>query len=145
MLGSLKSRLTASELDDLKLTRPWVMLLSRVLICTGAGCVLYFFLRSGLLGGSAFPQLTTLDTAGEVPRKDLALLIIWCFIAGFSEKLVPSLLEKTESRAGSTAPGESDRFRPGPNGGALEPGATQPPKSEAAKPGDTTKYHSGSA
>ena len=146
MLGSLKSRLTASELDDLKLMRPWVMLLSRALIGTGAGCVLYFFLRSGLLGGSAFPQLTTLDTAGEVvPRKDLALLIIWCFIAGFSEKLVPSILEKTESRAGSTAPAESDRFRPGPNGGALEPGATQPPESEAAKPGDTTKDHSGSA
>jgi hypothetical protein len=145
MLGSLKSRLTASELDDMKLMRPWVMLLSRALIGTGAGCVLYFFLRSGLLGGSAFPQLTTLDTAAEVPRKDLALLIIWCFIAGFSEKLVPSILEKTESRAGSTAPAESDRFRPGPTGGALKPGATQPPKSEAAKPGDTTKDQSGSA
>jgi hypothetical protein len=146
MLGSLKSRLTASELDDLKLMRPWVMLLSRALIGTGAGCVLYFFLRSGLLGGSAFPQLTTLDTAGEVvPRKDLALLIIWCFIAGFSEKLVPSILEKTESRAGSTATAGSDRFRPGPNGGALKPGATQPPESEAAKSGDTTKDRSGSA
>ena len=145
MLGSLKSRLTASELDDMKLMRPWVMLFSRAMIGTGAGCVLYFFLRSGLLGGSAFPQLTTLDTAGVVPRKDLALLIIWCFIAGFSEKLVPSILEKTESRAGSTAPAESDRFRPGPNGGALGPAATQPPESEAAKRGDTTKDHSGSA
>jgi hypothetical protein len=145
MLGSLKSRLTASELDDMKLMRPWVMLLSRALIGTGAGCVLYFFLRSGLLGGSAFPQLTTLDTADVVPRKDLALLIIWCFIAGFSEKLVPSILEKTESRAGSTAPAEFDRFRPGPNRGALGLGATQPPKSKAAKRGDTTKDHSGSA
>jgi len=146
MLGSLKSRLTASELDDMKLMRPWVMLLSRALIGTGAGCVLYFFLRSGLLGGSAFPDLTTLNTAKDVvPRKDLALLIIWCFIAGFSEKLVPSILEKTESRAGSTAPAESDRFRPGPNGGALGPAATQPPESEAAKRGDTTKDHSGSA
>lgn len=140
MLGSLKSRLTASELDDMKLMRPWVMLLSRAMIGTGAGCVLYFFLRSGLLGGSAFPQLTTLDTADvvAVPRKDLALLIIWCFIAGFSEKLVPSILEKTESRAGSTAPAGSDRFRPGPSGGALGPGAT-PPASQAAKRGDTTK------
>lgn len=145
MLGSLKSRLTASELGDMKLMRPWVMLLSRALVGTGAGCVLYFFLRSGLLGGSAFPQLTTLDTADVVPRKDLALLIIWCFIAGFSEKLVPSILEKTEARAGSTAPAEPDRFRPGPNGGALGPGATQPPESEAAKRGDTTKDRSGSA
>ena len=144
MLGSLKSRLTASELDDMKLMRPWVMLLSRALIGTGAGCVLYFFLRSGLLGGSAFPQLTTIDSA-DVARKDLALLIIWCFIAGFSEKLVPSILEKTESRAGSTAPAGSDRFRPGPNGGALGPKATHPPESKAVKRGDTTKDHSGRA
>jgi hypothetical protein len=145
MLGSLKSRLTASELDDMKLMRPWVMLFSRAMIGTGAGCVLYFFLRSGLLGGSAFPELTTLDTAEVVPRKDLALLIIWCFIAGFSEKLVPSILEKTESRAGSPAPAGSDRFRPGPNGGALGPEAIQPPAGEAAKRGDTTKDHSDSA
>jgi hypothetical protein len=144
MLGSLKSRLTASELDDMQLMRPWVMLLSRVLIGTGAGCILYFFLRSGLLGGSAFPALTTLDTADVVPRKDLALLIIWCFIAGFSEKLVPSILEKTEARAGSTAPAEPDRFRPGPNGGASGAGATLPPENGAAKGGDTTKDHSGS-
>src|SRR5215475_13415708 len=61
MLGSLKSRLTASELDDMKLMRPRVMLLSRALIGTGAGCVLYCFLRSGRLGGSAFPVLTTVD------------------------------------------------------------------------------------
>jgi hypothetical protein len=145
MLGSLKSRLTASELDDMKLMRPWVMLLSRALIGTGAGCVLYFFLRSGLLGGSAFPQLTTLDTTDVVPRKELALLIIWCFIAGFSEKLVPSILEKTESRAGSTAAAEPDRFRPGPTGVVLGPEATNPSENEAAKRDGATKDPSGSA
>lgn len=145
MLGSLKSRLTACELDDMKLMRPWVMLLSRALIGTGAGCVLYFFLRSGLLGGSAFPQLTILDTTDVVPRKDLALLIIWCFIAGFSEKLVPNILEKTETRAGSMPPAESDRFRPGPSGGASELEATKQPESEAVRPSDTTKDRSGSA
>jgi hypothetical protein len=72
MLASLKSRLTASELDDMKLMRPWVMLFSRALIGTGAGCVLYFFLRSGLLGGSAFPQLASLDSVEGVSAKNLA-------------------------------------------------------------------------
>ena len=145
MLGSLKSRLMASELDDMKLMRPWVMLLSRALIGTGAGCVLYFFLRSGLLGGSAFPQLTILDTADVVPRKDLALLIIWCFIAGFSEKLVPSILEKAEARAESTASAEPDRFRPGLNGGASGAGGEAIEEVETAKQSDTTKNRSSSA
>lgn len=140
MLSSLKSRLEKSELDELKLMRPWVMLLSRALIGTGAGCVLYFFLRSGLLGGGAFPDLAALDTT-PVTRKGLALLIIWCFIAGFSEKLVPSILEKTEGRAGSTTPKDSDRYRPGPNGGA--PGSETPNASE--KRGGTAKDASGGA
>jgi hypothetical protein len=118
MLASLKSRLTKSELDDMKLMRPLVMLCSRMLIGTGAGCVLYFFLRSGLLGGSAFPQLATLELVQGVSAKDLAWLIVWCFIAGFSEKFVPSILEKTETRATSTASTETDRFRPGSNGAA---------------------------
>jgi hypothetical protein len=137
MLGSLKSRLVGSELDDLKLMRPWVVLLSRALIGTGAGSVLYFFLRSGLLGGGAFPQLTTLDAASG-PGKDLALLMIWCFIAGFSEKLVPSLLEKTEARAGSATRAEPDRFRPGMNGGTLGTNGSAPDReSGKSSEGDT--------
>jgi hypothetical protein len=143
MLASLKSRLQASELDDMKLMRPWVMLLSRVLIGTGAGSALYFFLRS-LLAGSAFPQLTTLDPAAVVSFKDLALLIIWCFIAGFSEKLVPSILEKTEARAATTGRAESDRFRPGSNGDGLRPGPTKPPEGEAAKGAETAAKSSSS-
>jgi hypothetical protein len=144
MLGSLKSRLAASDLDDMKLMRPWVMLLSRALIGTGAGCVLYFFLRSGLLGGGAFPDLTTVETA-PVARKGLALLIIWCFIAGFSEKLVPSLLEKTEGRAGTAPPAEPDRYRPGSSGGAAGPEATNGSENATAKRRETTNDPSGSA
>jgi len=31
-----------------------------------------------------------------VPSKDLALVTVWCFLAGFSESLVPSILTSTE-------------------------------------------------
>jgi hypothetical protein len=34
--------------------------------------------------------------AFATPTKDFALLTVWCFLAGFSELLVPGLLAKTE-------------------------------------------------
>ncbi len=40
-------------------------------------------------------------TALRVPNKHLALLIIWSFLAGYSQTLVPSLLTRTEARAGN--------------------------------------------
>ena len=38
------------------------------------------------------------------------MLVVWCFIAGFSERLIPGLLAKTEGRL-ETSPA-SDRYRP---------------------------------
>jgi len=134
MLWSLKSRLDASELDDLKLMRLWVMLPSRALIGAGAGCILYFFLRAGLLAGGIFPSLTNIDDVSK-PGKDLALIIVWGFIAGFSEKLVPGLLEKTESKAGAAPATVPDRFRPGP--ASMAAPETEPAPRSPAKPGDT--------
>jgi hypothetical protein len=52
------------------------------------------------------------STSGGLPAPELALLIVWCFIAGFSEQLIPGLLASTEARASSPSPGTTDRFRP---------------------------------
>ena len=114
MLASLRARLDAADLDDLKLMKSWWILWSRPLIGVGAAAILFFFMAAGLLEGPLFPKLSSADPA-EVERSR-ALLIVWCFLAGFSERLVPALLAKTEERALSDPASESDRFKPSSDG-----------------------------
>jgi hypothetical protein len=144
MLTSLKDRLQASELDDLKLIQPWVMIFSRSLIGTGAGCVLYFLVRSDLLGGEAFPKSAELLKADF---KSLALLVIWSFIAGFSEKLIPGILEKNVSKVLDKSATDPGRYRPDRPEGAPPPTAVdttgqakqgQQPKSTTTTGSSTT-------
>lgn len=136
MMTSMQGRIDASEIYDLNVMRAYVMIISRVLIGVAAAAILYFFLTSGLLGGTAFPALSPVAGAEDatapclqnptscLPIKDLALLIVWCILAGFSEQLVPSLLAKTEARADSNPP---ERFRPNDLGPPQGPVAEDKP------------------
>jgi hypothetical protein len=46
-----------------------------------------------------------LHMAFVVPSRDLALLTVWCFVAGFSEALAPSILAGAERQlSGSSGP-----------------------------------------
>ncbi|HNY01767.1 MAG TPA: hypothetical protein PKG48_04230 [Bacteroidales bacterium] len=83
--------------------------------------VLYLLFLSGLLEGSLFPVFTTGSAGPGVAApplnattikdffsntypstgQDLAKLIFWCFLAGFSERLVPQII----THMGSKAPG----------------------------------------
>ena len=178
MLASLKSRMDAADLNDLKLMKSRWILWSRPLIGVGGACILYFFLVSGLLGGTAFPALnpdqlsgaaspSTVAAAsgpgtseggaqaatagGLAPRhtsRDLALLIVWCFVAGFSERMVPALLAKTEGRAiGQSALGP-DFFKPSAgdtaNGHGAAAGVSEKRESRAAA-GDAANGQGGGA
>jgi hypothetical protein len=162
MLATLRSRLDAAELNDLKRMRSRWLIWSRPLIGAGAACILYFFLVSGLLSGTMFPDLSTsqpargaatvapagaaagaaaeapasaeskpgaspatVNQSSAVTAKNLALLVVWCFIAGFSEQLVPTLVAKTENRLNGQPLGP-ERFKPGPADGG---GAGDPPRS----------------
>ena len=155
LLGSLKDRLEASDLDALKVMRARWVLASRVLIGAGGASVLYFFFVSGMITGPAFPDLKSeaqqqaasrqrhawaaqpsdpravaapqagaspslvSQPAAALPDKQppldvFALLVVWCFVAGFSERLIPGLLAKAESKIDTAA--TPDRYRPGASG-----------------------------
>lgn len=142
MMASLKTRLESSSINQMKNASSRALLFSRVLVGTGAAMILYFFFESKLLQGAAFPDLGVVDI-NIVQR---ALLVVWGFIAGFSEKLVPGLLAKTEARVADQAPtaphGPITFNAPAPSGAAPppKPAATgAPPAATAASAGAAGK------
>ena len=105
MLTQSQRRASQGTLDDVDMAVEWHTLVIRGAFGIGAATILYFFFQSGLLEGSLWPRLHALGVqdvgnskALKVPNRDLSLLVIWCFIAGFSENFVPSVLVRTENR-----------------------------------------------
>jgi hypothetical protein len=83
--------------------------------------IIFFFLRSGVIAGSLFPDFKSvgldefrfpMSPDGKTPvngalrlyypSSHLALLVVWGFLAGFSERLVPTILQDTETSLGKT-------------------------------------------
>jgi len=109
MLIQNQRRVSEGSLEDLTAASSWYALIVRGSVGLGAAVILYFFFESGLLEGSLWPDLENLSFNGvkslhgaHVPNANWCLLVIWCFLAGFSETLVPSILQKTEQK-GSAA------------------------------------------
>lgn len=124
-LLSLNNQWSTTDLDEVFLHREFAYTLLRAGVGMCGALIVYFFLQSGIIEGSLFPDFNKLAikfitpapsataAAGEsllgmvltVPSTDLALLIVWCFLAGFSERLVPSILLNTERQLTSAAAG----------------------------------------
>lgn len=68
------------------------------------------------------------QAAKQPPLEVFALLVVWCFIAGFSERLIPGLLAKTESKLDTA--GTQDRYRPGTSGSDTPPAPSAAPAND---------------
>jgi len=91
---TLNGTLKESSLEELKTISNPLYHIRRELIGFGAGIIAYFCIFSGIMGYVFSDDLLpVLDN--KMAAKDLSLLIVWCFIAGFFEKFIPGILEKT--------------------------------------------------
>ncbi|TCL73604.1 hypothetical protein [Rhizobium sp. BK251] len=118
------------SVGELKTARELTSIFLRGVVGMCGALVVFFFLRSGMVDGKLFPTFPRLSVmegkvllsdavpgvgnafgqdVGSVrqilPSPDLALLAIWCFLSGFSERLVPSILSTTEQTLGDAAKG----------------------------------------
>lgn len=122
-VGAIFSRLWAFQSHAGELTyedlhrnyRKWLIFL-RVFIGGIAAFVVYYLIASGIIAGELFPQVEngsfgTLWTSGMVqdstqrytmPMPNFAKLVIWCFVAGFSERFIPDRLGQVETSGGNS-------------------------------------------
>jgi hypothetical protein len=121
-MGAIFSRLITLQrqwevmaLDELYNARTRSYIFLRATIGTLGALVIYFFLQSGLVSGSVFPNFDDLGMSLKTPNSSqgpkwpsqlllpsggLSLLIMWSFIAGFSETLVSTVLNTTQQQFG---------------------------------------------
>jgi hypothetical protein len=82
-----------------------------LLISGALGLIFYAFIASGLITGTFFPEFKNLTSVYEgnfvdffkdvspKTNNDILKAMIWCFIAGFSEKLVPNTIDKLAKKS----------------------------------------------
>jgi hypothetical protein len=99
-LGSTVSFFARHELDEQQLRRPRRLVGTQVFGAVFASILLFTFV-GGLVQGSLFPEIRA-DSWIELNIRIPAWckLLVWAFIAGFSERFVPDLLDNLILRGG---------------------------------------------
>ena len=109
-------------LEELKSSMSWRSVFLRGAVGMLGALVMFFLLRSGLIEGRLVPEMEQLGLGSlfpsgnpkgllkpAFPTSELALLVIWCLLAGYSERIVPEFLSSTEGRflSNKKDPGET--------------------------------------
>ncbi len=111
---SIQQRLKKLGDEELELlARSWFQILLIPIYGGIFSLVLYIGFLSEIIKGPLFPHFLILEFKGPMPTdedvlkflqttlpasgQELAKLLFWSFVAGFSERFVPQLLEKSQS------------------------------------------------
>ena len=112
LLGALFSRLITLQrprskltLEELRDAKKFGYIFLRACIGACGALIIYFFFQSEMVKSDVFPKF--MNGVMSSDGKNSALLIIWSFIAGFSEWLVRSVLSSTERQFGGAMAGRA--------------------------------------
>lgn len=128
-LTSIQSRMQAATVDQVRAISQLGYILARAVVGAGAGLIMFYLVQSGLLSGAFFPEFIhtpeellqykesinllsensyavsqavestyAIGTLAQ-PAQGLSLLIVWCLLAGFSEKMIPGILTSKAKQA----------------------------------------------
>lgn len=132
-LTSIQSRVQAATIDQVRAMSQLGYILARSVVGAGAGLIMFYLMQSGLLSGAFFPAFIhtaevllqhqqdfealsknaygisqAVESSYGIgtlvqPAQGLSLLIVWCLLAGFSEKMIPGILTRKAKKAVDSA------------------------------------------
>ena len=109
----------AGNIEEMRAMASSAQIIARLLVGGGGAAIVYFFFETELIAGVAVPDLNhlTFDRIAPetgpppgsdddlslfgiwIPNAEISLLMIWSFLAGFSESFVPRMLTQVEGAA----------------------------------------------
>jgi len=114
MLVELQRKIPLSSSAELRDMWTFKMIALRCAVGIGAATILYFFFQTDLLGDGLWPEINSMKFEDPIrtvetgifkgaefrlPHTNTSLLLVWSFLAGYSQTLVPNILARTVGEA----------------------------------------------